>query len=195
MTTTEFTAMTAPKLPARVEPDSCEENPGYNLESTVSGVGSHFIDNDRGEWKVWPGHVDNPISVAEANDYVRELRIALSAAKTLNQHKPKEIAPSDVAIAAEVEALIADRDWTKDEAAEAFGMTHAKLTSRLAGRSGWTVTDLVALATGLGRDEDEVWELLASIGNAGFVANRQAREARELRRAVDVTDQFADFEN
>ncbi len=195
MTISEITAMTAPKLPARVEPDSCEENPGYNLESTVSGVESHFIDNDRGEWKVWPGHVDNPITVAEANDYVRELRIALSAAKTLNQHKPREIAPSDVAIAAEVEALIADREWTKDEAAEAFGMTPAKLTSRLAGRSGWTVNDLVALADGLGRDEDEVWQLLMSIGNAGFLANQRAREARELRRSLEVTDQLADIEN
>lgn len=196
--------LTVPLLPPRVtrcepsEQDIVEgvREAGYSLTSEVAGCSAHFIDLDD-TWMVMPAQGFDHLTIAEARMYIRELQIALAAAERLESHKPRRISASDAAITGEVEAYIADREWTVKDAAAAFGMTETKLTSRLRGYTSWTVTDLLTVADRLTEDSEEAAELFVRVGCIGFEAwkadadvSSLAGSGRTVRRREGVDDEL-----
>lgn len=163
--------LTVPTLPARVVPDLCGDDPAWRVESKIEGCASHSIDYDDASkaWVVWPADTQ-PLSVGDARTYVHELRIALSAADTLNRHKPRVIPASEVAVTQEVEAIIAEREWSRKDAAAAFDMSEAQLTSRLRGHSFWTLLDVLRVADGVTDDREDRRELLLRLATASQAA-------------------------
>ncbi|WP_243074819.1 hypothetical protein [Microbacterium sp. SS28] len=137
-------------------------------------MGSFEIEPDsKGVWEISPGTTDDKwLTVQEARAYVRELRLAIAAAEALNRHKPRVIAPCDVAIATEVSAVIAEREWGPQEAAARFGWSTTKLASRLRGHSSWTVDDLVEVSDGL--SEDDGLETITRLFGIGMDATKVA---------------------
>lgn len=190
---------TAPTLPARVircETDADADpdmHPGYRIESTVARGDAHFIDRD-GSWMVMPSQPGVHLTIAEMRVYIRELKLALAAAVRLEAHKPKRIPAGNAALSREIEALIADREWSTRDAASVFQMSEAALMSRLGGRASWMVTDLLNVCDGLTTDSDEAAELFVALGNLGYQAHRRSLE-RTVRRPQGVDDQLRSLDD
>lgn len=72
----------------------------------------------------------------------------------------------DEAVTAEVRTLLADREWTFKQAAEAFGMPASRVGNLLCGQTRWLVADVLAVARVTGSDEEEEFDRLIGIARA-----------------------------
>lgn len=67
--------------------------------------------------------------------------------------RPASVSAVDDALSDEIAAATADREWTLEDSAQAFGMSMADLKARLGGYRPWTVADLFAAADALDPDD------------------------------------------
>ncbi|TQK19113.1 hypothetical protein FBY40_1604 [Microbacterium sp. SLBN-154] len=138
----------------------------YSYPSTVRSDELHCITRtDGGPWRIAP--VDavgvSDLTIQETKRFVEEIRFLIRMAESLERaaaSATKAAHPADAAITAEVQALLGDREWTINVAADAAGMTRAKLLHRLNGHSSWTLADLGDLAGAFSRDDEDRSRLL-----------------------------------
>lgn len=115
-----------------------------------------------------------------ADEDVAQLAKDLAAARTACEQANAALArqerlakfPLNESITLEIEAMVADRGWAVAEIAERFGMSKAKLSSRLNGHTAWTAEDLQAVSEALVGDE---WAqlIIQLFAPAGFQNNTE----------------------
>lgn len=154
------------------EVDETENYERHTLPSELSNQ-SHFISRmGDEEWTINPVDLNGgSLTVNEARTLQSELRRLINHAADLNSRRPRPVDPIDAAISMEIEACMGDLEWDVKEAAAEFGMTPAKLASRLRGHSSWTLLDVRRVATALSNGNDDVTqEIYARLSTLGLDA-------------------------
>ena len=104
----------------------------------------HLVTLDlHGWWQVNPAFVPASLTPDAAEQYARDLRDAARLALRLNEEERRRRGqPVNAAISDEVREIIAAREWTPCEAAQAFEMAMPTLAAKLETRQPWSFTDL-----------------------------------------------------
>lgn len=122
-----------------------------------------IVDRAEGE-RQWRLHAQTTYVGRDAgaqHQVAKALQEAAAAVLVLN--KPSRSTGADEALSLELRSLISEREWTFHAAAAELGLPTNRVGALLCGQARWAVGDLLALARGLGRDEEEEMERLLSI--------------------------------
>jgi hypothetical protein len=124
------------------------------------------VDRAEGQ-RQWRLHAQTTYTgdAASSQDQVATaLRDAAAAVLILN--KPARSTRGDDALSLELRALIAERRWTFHAATAELGLPPNRVGALLCGQARWAVGDLLALAKGIGRDEEDEVDRLMGIARS-----------------------------
>lgn len=136
--------------------DNAFEGPFLNVVATGSGVDVACLTAGGLEFRGMSGvGVDLGRAIAAASRELEDIQRQAS--------RQKVATAVDIAVSLEVKAMIADREMSDDEAADAFGMSKPLLRSRLSGFSHWRLDELRKIADGVGADPAETLQRLSGL--------------------------------
>lgn len=108
----------------------------------------------------WSLNIDSSVTNMSRAQQMENARAVIDAGRALlTLNRRKRSTRSDDALSVEVRALIADRGWTQQQAADEFGMAPATLSALLNGHSRWTLEAACAVAQSIA-DGDALLRLI-----------------------------------
>jgi hypothetical protein len=155
---------------AELTVDTVEE--GLTISEYKYDAAGAFIRVSKCEGEHWRLQIDSDESgdstVADQNEQARAVKAA--AERVLYLNRPKRFSATGDAVSAEVAALIADRGWSQQYAADMFRMPQSRLSALMNGYSRWVLEDLFGVADAV--DPDNAWEVVTRLAGVAEAAHR-----------------------